>query len=253
MKLIDKFHLVTHLSRFKLETESFRSYLGVLWWFFDPLFMAATYYLLFSVIMRRGGTDFIFFLFLGVFFWRWLDNTIAKASTSVIGQTNLLKKIYVEKDVLVFAEATTVLVKFFLILSVVYLVYTIKFGFFAGHLFLPIVLGAQFILALGVGFFLASIVPLVPDIRLGYSYGMKLLFYPSGILFSLDRLPAKVSEYVQMNPLVGLFGSYRNILMYNEAPVWWSLLTCSLVGVIFFLVGKIILKKYDRVYPKFLH
>jgi lipopolysaccharide transport system permease protein len=250
---MNKAYLTIYLAKFKLETESARSYLGYLWWFIDPLINAMIYFLLFSVIMQRGGPDFIYFLFLGVFLWRWMDNTIAKASSGIISQANLLKKLYVNKEVLVYSEVLTVLSKFIVVFGVVYIVYVIKFGFNLSHLLLPVVMLAHLIFSIGLGSFLGAIIPIVPDVRLIYSHGMRLLFYPSGILFSISKLPEELQFYVGLNPLVGLFASYRNILIYNDKIYWSSIGVIFSVGMVFWLVGRMIIAKYDRVYAKFLY
>lgn len=250
---IDQFYLIGYLAKFKLETESARSYLGYLWWVLDPLMNAMVYFLLFSVIMKRGGPDFIYFLFLGVLTWRWMDNTISKGALAVITQATLLKKLYVSKIVLVLSEMLTILSKFLIVFFIVYLVYLFKFGFNTKHFLLPIVMICHYIFSVGAGLFMSSIVPLAPDIRFMYSHGMRLLFYPSGILFSLSRLPKNLQAYLKINPFVGLFESYRNILMYNKPVVWNSLLGLLVLGVLLGWIGVHILKKYDRQYPKFLN
>jgi ABC-type polysaccharide/polyol phosphate export permease len=154
---MNKAYLTIYLARFKLETESARSYLGYLWWFIDPLMNALIYYLLFKVIMQRGGEDFIFFLFIGVFTWRWMDNTINKSSNSILTQANLLKKLYVNKEVLIYSETLFVLAKFLMVMGFVYLIYAFNFGFSINHLLLPVVMISHLTLSVGLGVFFGGL------------------------------------------------------------------------------------------------
>ena len=250
---MNKLYLTLYLAKFKLETESARSYLGYFWWFLDPMLNASIYYLLFDVILKKGGENFIYFLFIGIILWRWMDNTISKGLNSILIQTNLLKKLYVSKDILVFSEMLMVLSKFVVVFTVVYRVYFLKFGFHHSHAYLLPIMLCHYTFAVGMGMLLASIAPMAPDIRLVYSHAMRLLFYPSGILFSLSKLPERLQKYVALNPLVGLFESYRNILMYHQEVKWGGALILLIIGLVAGGVGQFVLKKYDRRYAKFLN
>ena len=50
--------LIRYRSYVDLKSESAQSYLGMLWWILDPLFYLAMYYLVFGVILQRGGEGF---------------------------------------------------------------------------------------------------------------------------------------------------------------------------------------------------
>ena len=63
--------LIAYKTYADLRAEAERTYLGVVWWFLDPLIHISIYYFVFSVIMSRGTENFIAFLAVGVIVWRW--------------------------------------------------------------------------------------------------------------------------------------------------------------------------------------
>jgi len=113
-----------------------------------------------------------------------------------------------------------------------------------------VILIVQFILVYGISIFIASITPFVPDIKFFVGYSMKIVFYPSGVLFDIASVPEKYQILIQLNFLSGLIKSYRNVMMYQQFPDWFSLGYSLLVGIFFTVIGSIILNKYDKVYPK---
>jgi len=250
----DKWHIISYSALAKLEAESERTYMGYLWWIIDPLMMMGVYYLIFKVMLNRGGPDYLHFLFIGLLTWRWLDTSIKSSAQSIIGNQGLMKQVYLPKFIFPLTNIMLHTYKFLIVFVFVVILYLLTgYNINIHYLFLPIVIVSQFTIAIGIGFFLSSISPFVPDLSFIIGHGMRIIFYPSGILFSLEKVPDEYKWLIVANPLVGLFQSYRNIVMYNNEPVWTSLILSIITGVIFGVAGIIILNKNDRHYPKFMN
>ena len=58
-----KYHveLILYKTLAELRTEAAKTYVGFLWWFFDPIIFMFTFYLLFEVLLDRGTEDFVQF------------------------------------------------------------------------------------------------------------------------------------------------------------------------------------------------
>lgn len=79
---------------------------------------------------------------------------------------------------------------------------------------------------------------------------MRVLFYVSGVLFSLERVPEKYKIFVTLNPVAGLIQGYRDVIMYGRVPDFFPLVLSLGLGSILFLVGILIINKYELEYPK---
>ncbi len=245
------YELIFYYTKSKLEAENARTFMGYLWWIIDPLMGVLVYYILFKLLLNRGGPDYIQFLFLGLITWKWFDNSVKNSANSIHGSIQLVRKIPIHKSIMPLVEVLYNSWKFFIIFLVVLIGYS-----FIGYppkiylISLPAVLLSQIILIIGISFFLASIVPFIPDLSFLIGYSMRLIFYPSGILFDLAKIPEKYQIYIKWNFIAGLIQSYRNIIMYEKWPVWFALAGCTISGIIFGTIGLYLINKYNRVYPK---
>ncbi len=248
---IKHFELIVLYTRSKLQAESQRTFLGYFWWILDPLVGVGIYYVLFKLFLKRGGPDYIPFLFLGLITWKWFENGVTRSAESILGAGGIFKRVNIHKSVFPSVEILYHSWKFMVVFFFIIVSYTV-FGYSASmSLFsLPIILFVQFILIYGIGLFVASITPFMPDLKFFIGYSMKLLFYPSGVLFDIATIPEKYQIYVQVNFLSGLIKSYRNVIMYQKGPEWFFLGYSFVVGMFFMFVGSIILDRKDKIYPK---
>lgn len=244
-------HLAVFYAKAKLEAETYRDFIGYFWWILDPLFGVAVYYLLFKVILHRGQEDYIPFLFLGLITWKWLHDSIAKSAGSILSNIELCKKIKISKIIFPIAEVFYNSWKFIIIFILVLIVYPfLGFQLNINFVFIPFLLFTSFVFIIGSSVFLASLIPLFPDMLFFVGYFFKLIFYPSCILFAPSRIPEKYQFLVTYNPIAGQVESYRNIIMHSSAPRWESLFFSIFLGLLFGLIGRYMVNKYERIYPK---
>lgn len=241
-----------YYTKAKLEAESFRHHAGYLWWVLDPLIGLGIYYFLFKVVMDRGGPDYLQFLFIGLITWKWFSDCVAKSSGSLLSNLALMKKIRIDKHTFPTVEFFYHTWKFTVIFSLVLVVYctVLGYGVSVNYLYIPVVLIAQSFLIIGCSYFFASIIPFLPDLQFLVTYMMRLLFYPSGILFSLDHVPEKYKIFVTLNPIAGIINSYRLILMHASAPDFFAVSYGLGIGLVLAITGFMVMRKYDQEYPK---
>ncbi len=243
-------NLLLIYTSFKLEEESQKSYLGYLWWVIEPALNICIYFLLFKVILNRGGADYIQFLIIGVIVWRWLNISVTKSANSILSKASLIKKVNIHKIVFPLSETLAVFVKFMTIFIFVFVCFSFSYGITIYHtlIFLPLI--SMFIFIAGFGLFLSSIFPLIPDLKLFLPHFLRLLFYPSGVLFNVYDLPSDLQFFIKLNPIVGSIQSFRNILMYKSSPEFFSLSILSALGIFLYILGYWILKKNGKRYAK---
>jgi len=77
------FDLVLFSTYAELRAERARSYLGLIWWVAEPAMMMAASWLVFEVIFKTGGPDYIAFLLIGLTVWQWMKACITHAGYSI--------------------------------------------------------------------------------------------------------------------------------------------------------------------------
>lgn len=238
----------------ELKTECGRTLGGALWWFVDPLLSILIYYLAFGLILRQGGGDFVPFLCVGIIFWRWFQGSVTRGAASIISEKPLMAKVYMPKLLFPVIGMLADTFKFAIMLLVLLL-----FLWAAGHpptsayWALPPLL----LLQLGFNFFaaglFAALVPFMPDLRNMLNHGLHLLFFLSGIFFSVDSITSPLlRRVILLNPMAGLLSAYRQVLLQNQLPDAPYLLAIAAATALGILIVVLLLLRFDRVYPKII-
>jgi len=236
----------------ELKRDAARMYLGVLWWFIEPILYMAVFYLVFGVGLRRGGADFVVYLLSGLIIWRWFDGAVRSSSGSIATSVGLMQQVYLPKIML--PAVVVVMHSFkFAIIYTVFLLFMI-FGWGAEvtqyWLAIPLLLVIQLIFICAVSGLVAGLVPLVPDLRYMVDMGMTLLFFMSGIFFDIHDLTPEIQEILRYNPMIIFIESHRGILLYGHWPMWEQLTKLMLVSVGLLVCMCWLLKRCDRYYPR---
>jgi len=229
-----------------------RAYLGILWWFIEPVLYMAVFYLVFGIGLRKGGPDFIVYLLTGLIMWKWLDGTVKSSSNVIIGSVGLMNHVYLPKILLpgMVVVVNTYKLITVLIIFLLFLVFVWDIPITHYWQCLPLLLLLQLILICGMAGVAAAVVPIIPDLKYVVDYGMTLAFFMSGIFFDIHELTPDVQHWLMFNPMVVLIDSYRDILLYARWPDWHALLTVSYEAVAMFGLMLLLLIKFDRYYPR---
>lgn len=213
--------------------------LGLLWWVVNPLILSMIYFLVFGVILggRRGNPEFLAYLIIGVFAFRFLSQTMAKSATLITGNAKLITSVRMPR--LLFPVAATIesAVGFAVGLAVFFALVMPFRGITPTWwtLLLPVPLALQFLFALGIGALTARYVVRFPDVDNLVPHITRLWFYLSPVLWPLERLDSlQESDWsfilpaIFANPMFAMLSLYRTALLGPElAPFEPSLLVSA--------------------------
>ncbi|HEV2786835.1 MAG TPA: hypothetical protein VGV67_10630 [Solirubrobacteraceae bacterium] len=117
-------------------------------------------------------------------------------------------------------------------------------------LWLPVVVAATLILAVGIAWPAALIGIWLPNARIFAGQGLRVLFFAAPGIVALDELPQDVRDWVVLNPLSGLFEGFRHVFFYGDSPELWELVYPAAVGVVLTLVFLPIYRREQRHFAK---
>lgn len=245
--------LVAFKAYAELRAEASRYFLSILWWVFDPILSMAVYYIIFGLLLSRGGPDYIPFLLIGIVTWQWFERSALHGMTSIYSNGYLMNLIQIPK--LYFPAVTTAVdtVKFGIVFSLL-LIYLWSYGFGPNlaYLALPVVMAIELLLLSGLALLLAGLMPIFPDLKYLIEVSLRLAFFGSGILFSADRIPEAYRDLFYLNPMVNLIDAYRAILMYGTWPDWESLASVFIIGALLLIVARALIQRLEFDYPRLL-
>lgn len=200
--------------------------LGNLWHLVNPLLMIGVYYLVFGVIIEtdRGVENFLAFLSLGVFIFRFSQNSIQQCASAITANEGLIRSIYFPRALLPIAsviEQVLVLLPSMVVLVAI----TLLSGVMPDPrwLVLPLILILQTTFNLGAGLIAARVTDTFRDFKNILPFVFRILFYLSGVIYSVDA-------YVESETLRSLF--HANPLYAFLTLARWSLLGTTLPGTV---------------------
>jgi lipopolysaccharide transport system permease protein len=225
-----------------------QSALGWLWAIIQPAAVAAIYTVIFSWIVPidTGGTPYVVFSYAAVIPWTFLAASLPDMTLSLVGNMDLVSKIYFPREALPVAAMAARLMDFG-IAAILLLVLMLIFGiplFQVSWLFLPVILLIQLALVLGLGLACAAANVFYRDVQSLITLGLQIWFYASPIIYPLTAVPENFRLYYFLNPMVGIIESYRDVLIYNRLPGSY-LLFSALTALVIFVAGYRFFKRVE--------
>ncbi|HQV71619.1 MAG: ABC transporter permease [Xanthomonadales bacterium] len=235
----------------ELRAERERSYLGLIWWVAEPAMMMGAFWLVFDLILKTGGPDYVPFLLVGLTLWQWMKSCITHGGYSIWGNLGLIRQVRIPVLVFplvqIFADTIKFLYIFALLLVILWLA-----GFPPNitYLALPVVFVVTLLFSAGGGFLMSAVIPLIPDLRFVIEQILTMVMFLSGVVFALDAVPPPLRDWFALNPVVTLLDATRGILMHGQWPDWIALLKVTLVSLVVLVIGIGVVLRLAPRYPK---
>jgi ABC-2 type transport system permease protein len=238
-------HLTVELaiSQFKLRYTG--SVLGYFWSLLKPAMIFAIMYFIFVDLFKiNDGTQFYGMqVLLGIVVWTFFAECTSSAMQAIASNGGLIRKAYFPRSILVIAASLSALFTFVINLLIVFVIAVALHQIDISLriiVVLPLLL-ELYLLALGISLFLAALFVQYHDVSHLWEVLMQLLFYASGVMFSLtyvlQRLhlalevgstkpqPPHLLWIVQVmaaNPIMQNIEDLRHALLTPQAP-WTEL------------------------------
>lgn len=203
---------------------------GLLWSFFNPVFMLMIYTFFFSVVYKArwgaiGGSkvDFAIMLFAGLIPFTIFSECINRAPNLITNNVNYVKKVIFPLEVLSWINLGSAL--FHAVISVFVL---LLFFVWKNHyvnwtvLLFPVVNLPLIFLILGLSWILASIGVFIRDIAHSINLFTMALMFLSPIFYSVDAIPEPYRGLIYLNPLSPIIEQNREVLVLGHLPNWSS-------------------------------
>ena len=228
-----------------------QSILGGLWAVIQPAASVAIFSIIFTffIPVDTKGTPYIVFSYVAMVPWTLFASSIADMVDSLVGNMNLVTKIYFPREILPVSALLARLIDF-LIAFVVIIILIIYFHmeiFISGWLFLPVILLVQLALGLGIGFTGAALNVFYRDVRHIVALGMQIWFYASPIIYPVSTVKNFLGSYYYLyylNPMSGVIEAYRAVLINHEMPGTYFLLSAG-VAVLMLIFGYWFFKRVE--------
>jgi lipopolysaccharide transport system permease protein len=149
-------------------------------------------------------------VFAAVLPWQFFSSALTESASSLIGNANLISKIYFPRLLIPLAAVATTAIDFAITL-VILLVLMLWYRFLPGWQLvgLPVFLLLAFGLSLGLGLLFAALNVEYRDFRYIVPFMVQFGLFVSPIAFSTSNVPAQWRALYALNPMVGIIDGFR--------------------------------------------
>lgn len=226
--------------------------IGIVWAFLRPVLTMIVFTIIFGKIagMPSGGVPYPVLVFAAMLPWQFFASALAESSNSLIGNADMISKVYFPRLIVPSSTVVVCLVDFlisFALLLLLMLIY--KYIPDWRMLLLPLFLIMAFLTALGFGLWFAALNVKYRDFRYIVPFVVQFGLYISPVGFSSNVIPEKWRLLYSLNPMVGVIDGFRWSILGGGTELYWPgfILSLGIILLIFFS-GIFYFRKTERTF-----
>jgi len=213
--------------------------IGAAWALIRPFLTMVVFTIVFGKLAQLpsdGTAPYALMVFAGMLPWSFFATAVSDASNSLIGNANLISKVYFPRLIVPIAAVMTAFVDF-LISFAILAVLMVWYQFMPGWqiLLLPVFAVIAFTASLGLGLWITALNVKYRDFRYVIPFIVQLGLYVSPVGFSSSIVPDQWRLVYSLNPMVGVIDGFRWCLLGGESQFYWPGFCLSLGVVALFL------------------
>lgn len=244
-------HLLAAFAERDVKLRYRQTILGALWVVIQPLFAAGIFSFVFGVVAgmdTSSGQSYFIFSFAGLLAWNIFASTLTRTASCMVGNTNIVTKVYFPRLILPLSTIASTLVDFVVpavVLAAILPFAGIPIGWPA--LLVPLWVILVLVLALGVGLFAAALTIDYRDVQYLLPLLVPFLLYGSPVAWEVSRVPERYQLwYHVLNPLSSLIDGFRWSLIGTAPPAWPFVAYAVVVSAVVFVLGAAVFRRAER-------
>lgn len=228
------------VAQFKLRNEG--SYLGVVWYLLEPLSFFVILLFLGRVVTNNSVPKYPLYLFLGLIIYNFFLAVTSSSTTVMSYNAGFLKSIKIAPESFVLANAFQYCFSH-IFEVIIFIVFMIFYGANPLHIiFYPAIFLFFFLLVLGVSFTLATLGVYLIDLNNIWQVIGRFLFFATPIFYLIPG-GTWFFSLSRFNPLFHYISIFRDIIIYNNMPVFYGMILVAAISVLIFFAGLFIFEK----------
>jgi len=219
--------------------------IGIAWVLLQPLLTMIIFTVIFGLFAKlpSEGLPYPVFVYVAVLPWTYFAEATARSGSSLVGDANLLRKVYFPRLIIPLAAVIAPLVDFglaFMLLLCLMTWYGIAPTW--GFIFLPVLLFFAFCTAFAVGLWLSALNVKYRDVRYAIPFLTQLWMYASPVAYAASVVPERWRVIYGLNPMASVIDGFRWGLL-GKGALDFHAMTISAGGMLIVLLGGLIFFK----------
>lgn len=226
--------------------------IGIAWALIRPFITMVVFTVVFGNLAKlpSEGVPYPILVFSAMLPWQFFANALSECSNSLIGNANLISKVYFPRLIV---PVSAIVVSFvdFMISGIILLGLMAWYNYVPSWriLMLPVFVAIAFAAAIGAGLLFASLNVKYRDFRFIVPFITQIGLYISPVGFSSSIVPEQYRLLYSLNPMVGVIDGFRWSILGGDAKLYLPGFALSLGLVLSMLiVGVVYFRKVERTF-----
>ncbi|TKB76638.1 MAG: ABC transporter permease [Nitrospira sp.] len=229
--------------------------LGAAWAIIQPVFTMIVFSLFFGRLAKipSDGIPYPIFAYAALVPWTFFSQGLGQAANSLVGSSNLLKKVYFPRLSVPIASVLSGLIDF-LIAFIVLLGMMLYYGIHPtlNVIWLPFLLLLTVITSLGVSLWLSALNVHFRDVRHVLPFLTQFWLFATPIAYPSSLLSESWRTLYSINPMVGVVEGFRWALLGVETAPGPMLIVSSLVALALLVGGVFYFRRLEKTFADVL-
>jgi len=189
--------------------------LGVAWAVLQPLLTMVVFTVLFGRLAHvpSDGEPYAIFSYAGLLPWNFFNTAVGNSSNSLVGNANLITKVYFPRLVIPGAAVGAALVDFAIAAVILFLMIAwYGIAFTPRLLMFPVLTLLATVVALGTGMWMSALNVKYRDVRYALPFVLQVWMFLTPIIYPVSFVPERWRWMLQLNPLTGIIEGFRDAI-----------------------------------------
>jgi homopolymeric O-antigen transport system permease protein len=225
--------------------------IGAIWVILQPLLTMVVFTLVFNRIanISSDGLPYPIFAYAALLPWNLFAGALNRSGTSLVGQSNLISKVYFPRLIIPFSATVSGVVDFaiaFVILIAMMVWYGVapNWGVLALPLFILLALTAAF----SVGLWLSALNVRYRDAGYALPFLIQLWLFASPVAYPTSLVPEQWQFLYNLNPMAGVIEGFRWALLGKAQPDFGVIAVSAAAVIAVLLGGLVYFKRTERTF-----
>lgn len=226
--------------------------LGATWAILQPFLSMVVFSVFFGGLAQipSDGLPYPLFSYTALVPWTFFANGLTQSSNSVVGNANLIRKVYFPRLTIPIATVLSGIVDFVLAF-VVLLLMLLFFGVVPtiNVVFLPLLVLLTCVTALGVGFWLSAMNVQFRDVRHTLPFLTQFWLFITPIAYPSSLIQDDVLRALYgLNPMAGVVEGFRWALLGADSAPQPTMLVSTISALLLFISGMYYFKRMEKTF-----